>query len=80
MFYVLQVYLLYMLQVYVLQQLYVVASLGLLDFQGSSNVSSLPLYVSGSSFTNVDICIWSTPSVYQKLNLDERWQLLGELL
>ena len=42
MFYVLQVYLLYMLQVYVLQQLYVVASLGLLDFQGSSNVSSLP--------------------------------------
>ena len=41
MFYVLQVYLLYMLQVYVLQQLYVVASLGLLDFQGSSNVSSL---------------------------------------
>ena len=40
MFYVLQVYLLYMLQVYVLQQLYVVASLGLLDFQGSSNVSS----------------------------------------
>ena len=55
--YVLQVYLLYTLQLYVLQQLYVVGSLGLLDFQGSSNVSSLPLSVSGSSFTNVDICI-----------------------
>ena len=52
--YVLQLYVLllyvlqlYVLQLYVLQQIYVVGSLGLLDFQSSSNVSPCSLPVSG---------------------------------